>query len=214
MSGYSCPECGARMRHIETSPGQSRWQCTNPDDRWDCSEATAARFLKERPDDPEFEADMTKEEVVAAPAYPAGTFTVEGERSPQHPEGLTSEGERPAHVTNRPLGGDEEMAVRMEEYAEAHGIVISDSNIDAIQAQLDFRTPTGDAVPKARAKAREERQAAIEAGNRERTQRDARADQEGKPVAVEASPREPQAPERPQPTPAPQPAPKPEQGRG
>jgi len=172
------------MRHVEASPGENRWFCRNAECGWSASETVAARYLRERPDDPDFEPDMTKEEVVAAPAYPVGTFTVEGERSPQHPEGLTSQGERPAHVTNRPLGGDPEMAIRMEEYAESHGITITDSNVDAIQAQLDFRSRG--AEPKAaREKASAERQQQIDAGRKAREERDPPAERQARAAAAE-----------------------------
>lgn len=134
MAGYSCPECGGHMRHGEVSPGRNRWTCTQCG--WDCSEAVAARFLKETPDDAGRAGDLTKDAVVKADAYPPGQFHVEGERDPQRPEGLLSSGERPSHVTNRPLGGDEDMAKRMEDYAESHGVDVVDSNIDAIQAQV------------------------------------------------------------------------------
>jgi hypothetical protein len=196
------------MRHMEASPGESRWFCTNAECGWSASETVAARYLKERPDDPEFQADMTKEEVVAAPALPHGTFTVEGERSPQHPEGLTSKGERPAHVTNRPLGGDEELAVRMEEYAESHGITITDSNVDAIQAQLDVRDAATTAEPKRRAAA-EERQRQIAAGRTARDERDPPAERQRRAEEQERRSREAVS-RLEEPNPA---APKPEHGK-
>lgn len=174
MAGYLCAECGSRMRHVETQPGRFRWVCSKRKDcGWECSDATAAMWCEEDPGDDRTmlpEAELTRGEVQAADRLPSERFYVEGEAAIQHTSSLTSEGERPPHVTSRPLGGDPEQAVRVEELAAERGEEVTDANIER------YRSDTYEPDPKP--KAADRKSAAAKAGYDVEAAEEARKEQQ------------------------------------
>ena len=128
---YLCPNDGAVMKHVEYSPGRHHWLCKK--DQFEASEATAARFLLEDTDEDRSLPEVTKKELENPKiANPATNFFVEGESDMVQQGSVTSDGDS-MRRSNRQLGGDPDIAVKVEDYAAKHDVEVTDANIDAIE---------------------------------------------------------------------------------